>query len=61
MEEDAREPVGALASIAGTHEGVNDGVAFAQIVRIAGTGRPNIGVVVLGQFRNREYCMIKSG
>ena len=55
----AREPVCALASIAGAHERVNDRVAFAQVVRIVGTGRANIGVVSLDQRRDRKCCLSK--
>jgi hypothetical protein len=35
-EENAREPVGALAGITSAHERVNDRVALAQVGKIAG-------------------------
>jgi len=45
-EENAREPVGALASIASAHERVHDRVALTQVGRVARDDRSNIGVII---------------
>ena len=44
--ENVREPDGALAGTASAHERVHDGVALAQVGRVARDGWSNIGVIV---------------
>jgi len=45
-EENAREPVCALASIASAHEQVHDCVALTQVRCVARDDQSNIGVII---------------
>lgn len=52
-----REPLGTLARIAGAHERVDDGVALAQVVRIAGACRSRVRIS-RSQGRDREHFVV---
>ena len=50
-----REPLGALACIAGAHKGVNDGIALAQVAVVARARRSRVRISTV-QVRDRKDC-----